>query len=216
MASRASAPVLRSLPAPGTYLCGLTWDGERLWHSDQQAGQLFAIDPTTGAVLTTVDCPRARADLAFHDGLLCQVGGKPKRLLLVDARTGRAVGEKEVAPPSGRLCGVEMSPEGMWMGLRSPAILQLRDFATMAVLREFPVLGHPSGLTYVDGVVLYTEFENCQVRAYDAVTGAPRGVVPLAGRPVGMTWDGSHVWYCDFAARRFNAVSLADLLPRRV
>jgi len=206
-------PVVRSLPAPGTYACGLTFDGHDLWYSDQEAGKLVGLDRGSGAVKCEFACSRVRADLAYHDRLLCQVGGRPKRIILVDSRTGEVVGEKPVRPPSGRLCGVEMSPDGLWMCLRAPAVLQLRDFETMTVLRELAVEGAPSGLTYVDGTVLYGEFETGALRAVDATTGTLLASVTVEGHPTGMTWDGDQVWYCDFQARAIKAISLADVRP---
>jgi hypothetical protein len=193
-------------------MCGLTWDGERLWHSDQDAARIVALDPMTGSIVRAFDCSRVRADLAHHDGLLCQVGGRPKRIVLVDPVNGAIVGERPVNPPSGRLCGIEMGPGGMWMCLRAPAVVQLRDFETMAVQEEYPVEGTPSGLTYVDGLVLYGEHTTGVLRAVDVRTGELRAAVTLEGHPTGMTWDGRHVWYCDFAARRFKAVRLGDVL----
>jgi outer membrane protein assembly factor BamB len=210
--TRITIPVRRSLPAPGTYLCGLTWDGTHLWHSDQEAGTIVAIDPVTGSVPRILRCSRVRADLAFHDGWLCQVGGRPKRILLVDTATGDIVDQKQVSPPSGRLCGIEMGPQGMWMCLRNPAVVQLRDFGTMSVQRELPVQGDPSGLTYADGVVFYSDFEAGVVRAVDTRTGTLLAAAPVAGRPTGMTWDGERLWYCDFEARQFNAIRPEDVL----
>src|SRR5262245_5382209 len=106
MESWDTVPVVRTLPAPGSYMCGLTYLGECLWYSDQVAEKIFAIDPTDGAVVREFDCSRVRADLAHHDDLLCQVGGRPKRIVLVDPTTGDIVGEKPVRPSNGRLCGV--------------------------------------------------------------------------------------------------------------
>jgi DNA-binding beta-propeller fold protein YncE len=210
--TRTTIPVLRSLPAPGTYLCGLTWDGRHLWHSDQEAGTIVAIDPATGSVRRILLCSRVRADLAYHDGRLCQVGGRPKRILLIDTVTGDIVDQKQVPPPSGRLCGIEMSPQGMWMCLRNPAVVQLRDFGTMSVQRELPVQGAPSGLTYVGGVVFYSDFEGEVIRAVDTKTGTLLAVASVAGRPTGMTWDGEQLWYCNFEARQFNAIHPNDVL----
>jgi hypothetical protein len=210
--TRRTIPVARFLPGPASYMCGLTWACGHLWHSDQTAGKIFAIDRMTGAVVKEFDCPLARADLAYHDGWLCQVGGRPKRLLLIDPRTGDVAGSKQVAPPGGRLCGVEMGPEGMWMCLRNPAVVQLRDFETMTVCKEHPVQGGPSGLTYVNGIVVYSEFEAGTVRAVDTRTGTPLGTAAVEGHPTGVTWDGYQLWYCDFEARAFKSIRLDDVL----
>jgi hypothetical protein len=209
-----TVPVVRSVSAPAGYLCGLTWDGVKLWHSDQDAGKIWALDPVTGAVSRTIDCGWVRADLTYHDGLLWQVGGRPKRLVLIDPGTGRVVGQKQVLPASGRLCGIEIGPEGAWMCLRSPSVLQLRDLETMTVQAEFPIEGAPSGATYAHGVVVYGEFEVGLLRAVDTATGELLDTLQVAGHPTGMAWDGEHIWYCDFAARAVKAVSL-DVLAGR-
>ncbi|WP_159941983.1 MULTISPECIES: hypothetical protein [unclassified Nocardiopsis] len=199
-------PVVASLPVPGTYLCGLTWDGGRFWHSDQRAGELYALDPADGRVLARHSCPGARADLAFVDGLVCQVGERPKRLLLIDPGTGEVTGRKAVRPSNGRLCGTEAGPEGVWMCLRRPPVVQLRDFATMTVLREFPVEGNPSGLTYADGTVFYSDYEEKVIRGYDVLTERKVFSAPAVGNPTGMAWDGRLLWYCDFPGRALRAI----------
>ncbi|MBB5803888.1 hypothetical protein F4560_003656 [Saccharothrix ecbatanensis] len=205
-------PVVRSLPSPGAYMCGLTWSDGLLWHSDQDAGRIWAIDPRYGDVERELECSRVRADLTWWDGQLCQVGGRPKRIVLVDPESGSVVGTKPVEPSSGRLCGTEMSAAGMWMGLRDPAVVQLRDFETMTVQREMPIVGTPSGLTCVNRLVVYGEFETGLVRALDTTTEQIVGTARVEGRPTGMAWDGYSLWYCDFPARRFKAIRLDDVL----
>jgi peptide/nickel transport system substrate-binding protein len=207
-----TVPVARRLPAPGRYMCGLTYARGLLWHSDQDAEKIFAMERATGEVLRVFSCPQARADLAYHDERLCQVGGRPKRLLLIDPDTGEETGQQQVPPASGRLCGVEMSPDGMWMSLRNPTVIQLRDFATMSVLREHHVPGGPAGLTCVNGTVLFADFETGLLRAADGRTGELLATVRVEGHPTGLTWDGYQVWYCDFEARTVKSIRLDDVL----
>jgi hypothetical protein len=202
-----------SLPAPGRYLCGLTWDGEHLWHSDQEALAIYALDRRDGAVARELACPWVRADLAFDGSVLCQVGGRPKRLVLVGRDTGEVVGQRPVLPSSGRLTGVEMGPEGMWMCLREPMVVQLRDYPALDVVREFAVPGaRPSGLTYAGGVVVYGEYDTSTLHAIDPASGAHLGWASVPDRPTGMTWDGERLWYCDFPNRAIRAFELADVL----
>jgi outer membrane protein assembly factor BamB len=201
------------LPAPGNYLCGLTWDGTYLWHSDQNAAEIYAIDRVTGSVVRTSSCHEVRADLTYDGSMLCQVGGKPKRLLLVDPVSGTVTGQRGIPPASGRVTGVEIGPEGLWLVLRAPNVVQLRDYPAMAIRREYPVPGSaPSGLTYADGIVVFGEFQSGALHAIDAETGVHVGSMRLDGRPTGMTWDGEWLWYCDFPARALRPVDLADLL----
>ena len=217
MASRTTAtepPYAETvLPAPGRYLCGLTWDGEHLWHSDQEALRIYAVDSKTGAVVRDFECKWVRADMTFDGSMLCQVGGRPKRLVLVDRDTGKTSGQVEVPPASGRLTGADLGPEGMWMLFRGPMVVQLRDYPAMNVLREYPVPGSsPSGLTYADGTIVYGEFEPGLLHAVDAATGEHLGSAAVAGRPTGLTGDGERVWYCDFPNGSLRTFDLAELL----
>src|SRR5436190_1529080 len=89
--------------------------------------------------------------------------------------------------PAGYMCGltwVEFGPEGLWMCLRDPTVVQLRDYTDMTVLREYRVGGDsPSGLTYAGGVVVHGDFGDSVLRATDARDGRPLGSVRVSGRP---------------------------------
>jgi|GEM_PF-787455 len=210
-----SAMTPATLPAPGAYLCGLTWDGTYLWHSDQEAGRIYAVDRSDGAVVREFACAKVRADLTYDGSRLCQVGGRPKRIVLVDPATGEFTGERPVLPADGRLTGIELGPDGFWMCLRGPTVVQLRDPATMTVHREHPALGSsPAGLTYAAGVVVYADFEDAVLRAMHPETGEHLGSLAVDGRPTGVTWDGERLWYCDFDARGFRAVDLDAVAGR--
>ncbi|HEX6869801.1 MAG TPA: hypothetical protein VF163_01775 [Micromonosporaceae bacterium] len=197
-------------------MCGLTWDGTQLWHSDQDAETIYAVDPRTGAISRQFPCPHVRADLAFDGTYLLQVGDRPKQLVLIEPTTGEVVGSRPVPPASGRLTGTELGPEGIWMVLRGPTVVQLREYPTMEVTREFPAAGEsPSGLTYAAGVVVYGDFDDGVLRAIDPASGEHLGQLAVPGRPTGVTWDGRLLWYCDFPARSFRAVSLSSVLAGR-
>jgi hypothetical protein len=214
LASDRTAATIQTLPAPGKYLCGLTWDGTHLWHSDQEASQVYAVERADGCVVRQFVCRSVRADLAFDGVHLCQIGERPKRLVLVDRDSGATVGTRPIDPPSGRATGAELAPEGLWLLLRGPSVVQLRDYPAMTVRREYAVPGDsPSGLTYADGVLACGDFEAGVVHALDARTGHLLACARLEGHPTGMTWDGEHLWYCDFPARALRAIDLDDVLP---
>jgi hypothetical protein len=124
-------------------------------------------------------------------------------------------GQKEMRPPSGRVTGVELGPEGLWACLRGPTVVQLRDYSTMRVIREFAVPGAgPSGLTYADGIVVYGEYETGMLHAVDPADGSTVGSTRVDGRPTGVAWDGTRLWYCDFPGRAIRAIDRDRLLGR--
>jgi len=204
-----ASTVANELPAPGEYPCGLTWDGTHLWHSDQAAASVYAIDPTVGSVVRAYHCGWVRADLTYDGSLLCQIGGRPKRLVLIEAETGRIAGFRPILPASGRVTGAEIGPEGLWLVLREPNVVQLRDYPSLTILREHAVPGaSPSGLACADGRVVYGDFESGTLHVLDAATGEHVRSIELDAHPTGITWDGHRLWYCDFHARAIRTLDL--------
>jgi outer membrane protein assembly factor BamB len=200
------------LPAPGRYLCGLTWDGTHLWHSDQDAARIYAIDRSDGSVVRSFGCAHVRADLAYDTAMLCQIGGRPKRVVLIDPKTGEVAGSRPILPANGRVTGAEFGPEGLWLVLRGPNVVQLRAHPEMGLVREYAVPGSaPSGLTYANGLVVFGDFEAATLHVIDAGTGEHVRSVALEAQPTGITTDGERLWYCDFRGRTLRALDLADI-----
>jgi outer membrane protein assembly factor BamB len=201
-----------SIPGPSEYMCGLTWSGTRLWHSDQQAGQLYALDREDGRVQRQLRCASVRADLAWSGTHLWQIGMRPKRFLVLAEDDGAQVGRVAITPSNGRVTGAEFAPDGIWMLLRAPQVLQLRTVVgdQTEIVRELGVPGeHPSGLTYADGTVYYGDFDQRLIRGLDVSTGEVVLEYPTAGSPTGLAWDGELLWYCDFQARRLRALDVS-------
>ncbi len=201
------APTTGALKLPGTYPCGLTWDGTSLWHSDQMAQRIWAIDPSNGRVTREIDCDAVRADLAYDGSMLAQVGRRPKHLVLVDPKTGAWLHDLPIEPLSGRTTGAEFCPDGLWLLLRNPSVIQLRSYPSMEIIREHPVrMAEPAGLTWCDGVVVCGEFPTGTFHAIDAESGRYRAYRRVNGNPTGMTCDGERIWYCDFLTRELRAI----------
>lgn len=201
------APARDALRLPGIYPCGLTWDGRYLWHSDQEAKRIWALDPCGGYVVREHPCEAVRADLAYDGAWLAQIGGRPKRLVLVDPERGAHACEVEIQPASGRATGAEFCPDGLWLLLRNPSVVQLRKYPSMTVEREHRVpISAPSGLTWCDGVLVCGDFGAGVLHAIDAASGRRLAWRPVTGQPTGMTFDGERIWYCDFPGRALRAV----------
>ncbi|MCK4303855.1 MAG: transglutaminase [Candidatus Eisenbacteria sp.] len=80
--------ILRSLPLPTEAPGDLAWDGEALWVADWEAGQLFRIDPETGAVLRRLSAPCYRPrGLAWGEGRLYVVDDLEGLIYVLDPET---------------------------------------------------------------------------------------------------------------------------------
>lgn len=56
-ASVNSQTIIHSFPAPGPEPRGLTWDGSFLWCGEYSSGQVFKLDPVTGAKVDSFSFP---------------------------------------------------------------------------------------------------------------------------------------------------------------
>jgi len=199
------------IPAPGTHLCGLAWDGTTLWHSDAGTATIYALDPQTGTVRFSLRCPGVRTDLTWAGELLVQVIDTPKRLCYLRP-TGGVAGFQPVEPPTTVLCGLEASGDQLWLGYEVPPTIQLRDLETLTVQRELPVEGRIAGLTCLPNLVIYADHENSLIRSVDAISGEIVGRLKVSGSPTGLTWDGSRLWYCDYDSHEICAIEPDGLL----
>jgi hypothetical protein len=210
-----TVPVVRSLPAPGGDPCGLTSTRGLLWCADRTSGRIRAVRPHFGQVEVDLACERLRGDLTDRDGLLHQIGDDPAHLLTIDPASGEVVDAKPLG--TDRVRGIQASRAGLWTALRDPAVAQLRDPDTLAVLRELPLSATPSGLTCVNALLVYSEQETGLVRVVDTKDERVVGTARVEGVPVGMAWDGYSLWYADVAGHplkgnQLKAVRLDDVL----
>jgi hypothetical protein len=75
----------REFPAPGSHLCGLTWDGSQMWHSDAGTSTIYAIDPASGEIRAKIPCPGVRTDLTWTGAHLIKTVEQPKAFNTVPA-----------------------------------------------------------------------------------------------------------------------------------
>jgi hypothetical protein len=81
----------RELPIPEGKWFSLTWDGENFWSVDHGGGEAVSISSTDGSVLKRLRIENCGA-VAWWDGALACVGGKPKELKKVDPGSGEVLG----------------------------------------------------------------------------------------------------------------------------
>jgi hypothetical protein len=72
------------MPSPGSYPCGLTFDGTYLWNADNDTDKIYKLD-TSGNIVDSFDSPaRYSGDLAFDGTYLFVVGNWDHKIHKLD------------------------------------------------------------------------------------------------------------------------------------
>jgi hypothetical protein len=190
------------LRVDGDHLCGLTWLGDHLWYSDAGLEQIVAVDPDTGDIVTRLSCPEVRTGLTATDGgrRLVQVVADDKRLRVLDPETGQILDEVSNPRPGAELCGLHDTPDGLWTGYQRPPVLDLRRHADLQVITSIPVAEDVADITVAGELLVFANHPDARLNVVDPATERIVKVIPVAGNPTGLTWDGRRLWYCDYSA----------------
>jgi len=103
-----SGRVLGTIPAPGGAGSGLAWAEGTLWVGQYRNRKIHQIDPSTGAVLRTVESNRFVTGVTWVDGELWHATweGDESDLRRVDPQTGKVLERLEM-PPGVAVSGLE-------------------------------------------------------------------------------------------------------------
>ncbi|GAA2520236.1 PQQ-binding-like beta-propeller repeat protein [Winogradskya humida] len=201
----------RDIRVRGLQLCGLTWSGEYLWYSEASSQRICAIDPVSGTAVRTVPCAGVRTDLTTLGGKLLQVATAERVLRVVDPATGHLEYDIANPRPGRKLCGLEATGDGLWLGYEDLLQVELRN-REGALLHTIPVSRPVAGLTVTDRFLLYADHAGATLTVVDIDSGRELVTYSVVGNPAGLTWDGEWVWYCDHRDLRLCAVALPGLV----
>ncbi|GAA2714971.1 hypothetical protein ACFY2R_21650 [Micromonospora olivasterospora] len=207
-----AAGTVRDIPVRAFKLCGLTWFGEFLWFSEAVSNQIMALDPHTGLVEHRIPCPEVRTDLTTLDGYLLQVCGEQRCLRGLNPATGEEVTELPNPRPGHLLRGLEATRHGLWLGYEDLRLVELRDPRGMGLIDTFPVRHGVAGLTVSDSYLVYADYAAATINVYDLRERREVAAYSVAGRPTGVTWDGSRIWYCDHGTLQLRAIDVPGLV----
>jgi glutamine cyclotransferase len=146
---------------------GVTYDGSRVWFAS--GGGLKALDPSSGAVVRTLDVP-CDAGTAWDGQHLFQIAGD--RIQKIDPATG-AVLSTIPAPGGGGDSGLAWSEGTLWVGQYSERKIHQVDPGTGKILRTLESNRFVTGVTWVDGELWYGTWEgdDADIRRIDPGTG---------------------------------------------
>jgi hypothetical protein len=188
----------RSIPAPDGKLRHLAWDGERLWTLDLDGKQAVALSPADGRVAKRLSLPyEDLSSVGWWEGKLGVVHSKPKRLLQLDAETGKVLREVSLAKLEWPMGFVQMEKEvwiyDAWMG----CIMKVDP--EQPEKRQFH--GHTGGGCHItrvdDSVWCVQDFVPLMLRTSAKGKLLDWAETPFAGRCHGLAWDGSQLWALD-------------------
>jgi hypothetical protein len=199
---------VRDIPVRALKLCGLTWSGRHLWFSEAVSNQIMALDLATGQVEHRISCPEVRTDLTTLGGNLVQVVGAGRNLRVIDAESGETVGELPNPRPGHVLSGLEATRHGLWLGYQDLKVIDLRSTEDLRLISSLPVRYPVAGLTVSDGYLAYADHPAATINFLDFETGREVVSVSVPGNPVGIAWDGSRTWYCDYTTLQLRAVEV--------
>jgi hypothetical protein len=146
--------------------------------------------------------------VAADTARLLQVVGEDKRLRALDSRTGEVLEEHPNPRPGGELCGLHDTGHGLWTGYQRPPVLDLRRHLDHEPIVSIPVHEDVADMTVALDLVVFANHPDATLNVVDVELGRIVRVIPVAGHPTGLTWDGGRFWYCDYAAGRLRAVEV--------
>jgi glutamine cyclotransferase len=176
-----------------TDVAGVSYDGGHVWIATGDA--LRAMDPTSGAIVRTLDVP-AHAGTAFDGRHLFQISGD--RIQKIAPETGRVVAT--IPTPEGGAAGMAWAEGALWVAQHRKRRIHQVDPETGAILRTIDSNRFVTGVTWVEGELWHGtwEDERSDIRRIDPQTGEvleqldmPPGVIVA-----GLESNGGDAFFC--------------------
>jgi hypothetical protein len=198
--SLASCPgdVVAAFPT-GHYPTGLAWDGRYLWLADRDCSMLYGIDPASGAVMDSVECPAfSPLGLGYGGGCLWISGYYEKGIYKLDMTTRKVV--DVISAPSDLTTGLAWDGGYLWASdasAREIVKLDPLDGTTMKTIKA--PSRYSNGLAF-DGEYLWVSDRRAD-KIYSVVPAT--GLVVLAldspgPYPRGLAWNEKTLWVADY------------------
>jgi streptogramin lyase len=157
--------------------------------------RLLAIDPQSGEVARTLDCP-CDAGTAFDGRHLWQIAGG--RISKIDPATGEVLASIP-APGGGGDSGLTWAEGSLWVGNYRGRTIRQVDPATGAVRRTIESNSFVTGVTWAEGELWHGtwEGEESELRRLDPASGAvlQRLQMPPGTGVSGLESDGGDLLY---------------------
>ncbi len=201
--------MVKGFPTPGSCPTGLAWNGKNLWLADLKTDLIYAIDPETGVVESSLPAPTFRPlGLAYDGEALWCICGEENLLYRIQPEDGLVTHRLE--SPVERPTGLAWDGQYLWLASRSSKEIHQISPDDGTTIKSFPSpAGYPQGLAY-DGKYLW---------AADRITNRIYLVSPENGEVIfmfdapapyadGLAWDGERLWNADFQSDSLYCLSI--------
>jgi hypothetical protein len=155
-----------------------------------------------------------QTDLTSVDQTLLQVVGPARRIRIVDSTSGETVSELPNPRPGDLLCGLHATEAGVWLGYEDPPLLELRSWPDLVLHQRISVGRKVAGVTVVGRYVAFAEYAQARIHLLDPRTEQIAISIGVNGNPTGLTWDGRHIWYCDYTTVQLRAIDVPGIVAR--
>jgi len=205
---------VRTIPAP--YRCpqGLAFDGKQLWCVDRLSDQIYAVNPSSGAVTDSIPTPGYVPRGLTWDGKLLWVADAEEERLYAINPVSRIV-EKSIPCPVADPTGLAWDGKHLWVGGEGYDKIDLISIDDGTTIVSIPTpTSHTSSLAY-DGTYLWVA-DRIADKIF-MVTPARGDVVLSLASPgpytCGLAWDSKNLWSVDYQTDRIYQLVLDDGVP---
>lgn len=221
-----------SFPAPSSQTNGLTWDGQALWHTNDNNPIVYRIDPNSGKVVGTVESQiYDQGDMEFAGNALWIVSEDDHYVKKIDPKSGATLDSIKVLGlpdnPPGRnrfplyqLEGATFDGRNLWVDGNHSTIIRIDLKTRTQHMYTMPFdMGYLDGMTWAfdhlwivtNNATIY-EIDPCSMGILDKF-GAPANV---SAGPEGFAFDGENLWFADNDRDEIYKIILKDkLLTKR-
>jgi len=215
--------VVKTIPAPGGFCTGLTFDGSHLWTADRKTDKLYKIDMETGAAVKTLESPGYFPTGLAWDGHF---------LWNADIRGNSDISENldgmifKIDPQDGTVLSTLKSPVSSpqditWDGSALWAVDERKNIVVRfspedgTTLASFPSpASDPSGITFDGNYLWISDRKLDEFYMVDPETGFVIIIAQAPGPVIrGMAWDGASLWCVDFQDDVISKMTAHDKEP---
>lgn len=211
--------------SPALRGAGLAWVDGYLWQADYQTKQLLCVDPSSMRIVRTLASHGTPAGLAWDGRTLWQSVFGAGVAVGLDLENGQIMQRAVLPEDRGlvHLAGLAWDSKHLWCASQNDGLVYAVDVPQERIAGSLSATAPLGGLAW-DGQRLWAgSATGLQWTGESWVEEPPVGYVLLALNPkdgqiecrhrlpfwpMGLAWDGSHLWVCDSQNAKLNRVAV--------